>query len=64
MSGEEPIRDPDLSEDEDADLLDTPAFMGLFPAGLFRSLLCKAIATAGLQDEGSYDQGEGPRDFL
>lgn len=56
VSGEEPQRDLDLSEDEDSDLPDTPAFTGLFPVGLFKSLIHKVIITAGLQEEGSSEQ--------
>lgn len=56
MSGEELQRDLDLSEDEDSDLPDTPAFTGLFPVGLFKSLLHKVIITAGLPEEGSSEQ--------
>lgn len=40
-------RDLDLSDDEDTPVPDPPAFTGLFPPNLFKSLLHKARGSGG-----------------
>lgn len=46
---DEPLKDTDLSDDEGAPP-DVPALTGLFPQGLFKSLLHKAKVISGLVD--------------
>lgn len=57
---QEAQREPDLSDDEGV-LPDTPAFTGLFPDGLFKSLLYKAKVTTGLQESEPAQESSTPR---
>lgn len=58
MAGDQVQREVDISDDEYQPTPDPPAFSGLFPPDLFKSLLCMVRATAQLGEKESSKQGD------